>query len=293
MENIEPKILEQVAQFEAYKQNMAAMNQIVAYMKEVPVLPSEIVPKDDNNVLKRVEFPEEGVLTYMDNYKYPYKGFPYYEFVEKIDVIKKICRQIQSGVYHGLKDRPKFVLYLLIPLIPILGHNLFYAFTYGFYRLIDRFRIKKERYCTAVREIHRAWSVEKTGESERTKEMRLMLRDIECMILEYDNAYRYRAQDVLPELDKQALQDNPVKEICRLLDIMISREKPANDKDYARHDSWRLLQMFTKYYMKHDKELLKIYVDLLLELDLNKVSLDEGDKEYCNKRKDYVFKHMN
>lgn len=290
MENQE----QEAAQFKAYQHNMQAMNQIVALMKEVAVLPSEIVPKDDQNSLLRVEFPEEGgVLTFMENYQYPYKGFPYYEFVEKIDVVKKISRQVQSGVYHALKDRPKFVLYLLIPLIPILGHHLFYAFTYGFYRLIDRFRIKKEKYCTAVREIHRAWSVEKLGESERTKELRLMLRDIECMILEYDNAYRYRAQDVLPELDKDALIKNPIKEICRLLDIMIAREKPANDKDYARHDSWRLLQMFAKHYMKYDQELLTIFVDLLLDLDMEKVKLDEGDQEYCNKRKDYVFKHMN
>src|SRR3990167_3680850 len=227
------------------------------------------------------------MLTYMSNFTHPYKGFPYFEFVEKIDVIKKICRQVQSGMYHGLKDRPKIVLYLLIPLIPLLGHHLFWAFTYGFYRLIDRFRIKNDKYCTAVREIYRAWSVEKENESARSKELRFMLRDIQCMIMEFDNAYRYRGQDILPELDKEALKRDSVKEICRLLDIEISRENPINEKDQARQDSWRLLQMFTKYYMKYDKELLKIYVDLLLEIDLSKVGLDEGDKEFCAKRKDY------
>lgn len=277
-----------MAQANAYIQNMQAMQNIVAMMKEVPVLPSEVVPENDNNRLQRVEFPEgSGPLTFMENYKYPYKGFPFYEFVDKIDVIKKISRSLQSGIFHGLKGKNKFVLYLLIPFVPLFGRNIFWAFTYSFHRLIERFRIKPQMYCTSVKEVHRAWSKDRDGESAKTKDLRFMLRDIECMILEYDNAYRFRMQDILPHLDKEALRADPIAEICRLLDIEISRELLEEKKD-----SWRLLQMFAKYFMRYDKELLKIFVDLLLEVDLTKVALDEGDIEFASKRKDYIFGFM-
>src|SRR3990167_5690221 len=88
---------------DAFLQNMALMNQVVRQMKEIPELPSE-KPKDVH-ALTKVEFPESGgVLTYMQGYDHPYRGFPFHEFVDKIDVIKKITRAVLSGLFHGLKD---------------------------------------------------------------------------------------------------------------------------------------------------------------------------------------------
>lgn len=272
---------------EGWARNQQLMVSITQAMKEVPQLASE-VPQDSNALIK-VEFPEGGgVLTYMENYPFPYRGFPFFEFVDKIDLIKKISRQVQSGFFWAFKARPWMGL-LLIPAIPLVGRDVFYAFTYSFWRLIDRFKLKVDKYSLPVQEIHRACSVERPGEDERMREIRLMLRDIECMILEYDNAYRFRAQDVLEEFDKEALRKHPVREICRVLDIMIEREQKESEKDEHRKDSWRLLKLVVKWYFRFDRRMLYLIRDILLEIDPEKTRLTKEDKIFCVPRKDYRF----
>lgn len=262
-------------------QSVSMMNEVAKRLKQVAVLPSEL--PTDNHPLTKVEFPDEGeVFTYMQGYDYPYRGYPYYEFVDKIDLIKKLSRNLQSGLYHGLKHT--WLRYLLILLIPTLGKSLFWTFTYTFHRLIDRFQMRTNRYSQFVGELYRAASISWSDETPKVTELRKMLRDIECMILEFDNAYRFRVQDLLPELNKDALQDNPIKEITRLLDIWISREKTQEIKD-----SWELLKLFTKYYLRFDKSLLKVITRVLLELNIPKCAMTVEDKYFAEPRKDYVF----
>jgi len=147
--------------------------------------------------------------------------------------------------------------------------------------------MRTNRYSQFVQELHRAFSVSWNDESERISELRKMLRDIECMILEFDNAYRFRAQDLIPEINKHNLRKNPVKEINRLLDIWIEREVKEEVKD-----SWRLLKLFTSYYLRFDKELLNLFVRVLLELDIEKCRLTTEDKYFSVPRKDYNFAFM-
>ncbi len=45
---------------------------------------------------------------------------------------------------------------------------------------------------------------------------------------QYDDAYRYRAQDILTEINFHNLNRNPQKEIIRLLTILQQREAPGN-----------------------------------------------------------------
>lgn len=268
----------------AQMQNMALMNQIVANMKEIPELPSE--KPQDVHALQKVEFPEGGgILTYMEGYEHPYKGFPYFEFVDKIDVIKKILRGTLSSFYHSLKARSKVQL-LTLALVPWLFNDYVKASVYAMYRQVGRFRIKPERYCTAIRELHRAMSKDQV-ELTSTREMRLMLRDIMCMLLEFDNAYRYRFQDVMTELDKAALERNPSKEIMRLLKLMQSREQTQEIRD-----TWSLVAYFFPIYLPFNKPLRNNLIAVLTDLDLKEIALDVQDRQYAGARKDYKFSFM-
>ena len=269
---------EQLTEHEAYLRNMALMNHIVSEMKEVAVLPSE-VPKDVNPLTK-VEFPEGGgVLTYMGEHPLPYKGFPFFEFVDKIDIIKKVMRGTLSSLFHSLKDRSKLQVACLA-LVAWFFSDLVRAYLYTFYRMIERFRVKTIRYCDAMRELHRAFSLHET---ETTK----MVRDLMCMFLEFDNAYRYRFQDIIVELDKEALKNKPSKEVMRLLDLMVSRETTIEVKD-----TWKLVKYFFPVYLRFNKPLQTAIVNVLSELDLEKLKLSPEDEHYCLDRKDYKFAFM-
>ncbi len=288
----EPITQEQLTQLQAhqaYMQNSASMYEIVRQMKEIPELPSEVPQtrpdgQKDLNPLEKVEFPEAGgVLTYMGGHEHPYKGFPFFEFVDKIDTIKKIQRATLSSFYHSMKKRSKFQIAFLI-FVPWMFGDLVKAFIYTFYRLVERFRIKSIRYSDAIRELHRASSNEYPGEKPENKEMRQMLRDIVCMVLEFDNAYRFRFQDIIVELDKSALAKNPSKEIVRLLNLMSTREVTQEIKD-----TWKLVKYFLPVYLFLNKSFKQNIVDVLSDLDLQKVALTVEDEHYCKERKDYQF----
>lgn len=271
--------------YDDFVKHQATMNAIVREMKEIPELPSEI--PTDVNPLTKVEFLDNGgVLTYMEGHDYPYRGFPFFEFVDKIDVIKKISKNIQSGVFHALKNKSKLFLYPLILLSP-LTRRLIWSFAYTFSTLIARFKIKTNKFSEAVREIHRACSVEQKGEKQQIKELREMIRDVECMVLEFDNAYRYRIQDVGVEINKTELKKNPIQEIVRVIDLMSSRELLQEQKD-----KWTLLKLFTKWYMRFDRPFLNMIASILNEIDPDKIKLTIEDKNYCARRKDYIFGFM-
>lgn len=269
------------AAYNAFAENMRIMNQIVREMKEIPELPSEVIK--ETNPLIRVEFPQNGgVLTYMEGYELPYKGFPYFEFVDRIDWMKKTTRAFLSALYHSFKGKRKFLLIALLPAVWFLKYFV-HAGIYVFYRMVERFRIKALRYSDCIRELHRAFSLPRDKEKIKTVELRYMLRDLVCMILEFDNAYRYRMQDILPEINQQEIKKNTIKELKRLFTIMQERERTQEIRD-----TWKLVKLGL-IYLKFDRELKNILADALSQVNLEKIKLSFEDIQFCKARKDYKF----
>lgn len=282
IESLEPKIKQLVDEYLMKGIVEFSLRAIAQDMKEIPFHKSEIPPPDDTYPLVKVEFPSEGgVLSFQEGLEQPYRGFPFFEVVEKIDLIKKITRASLSGIYHSIRTK-KWLLLTLLPSVWMFK-SLIWAGIYALYRLIERTRIKPWFYSQAIRELYRAFSVPRQKEKPRTIELRLMLRDLICMILEFDNAYRFRFQDWIGELNKEALKKNPTKEFGRILKIASQREKTQEIKD-----TWKLVKMFN-FYLKFDFELKKMLKDILGELDIEKVKLTTEDKNYAEKRKDYAF----
>lgn len=271
-----------VEDFRAYIQNTSLMNQIVSEMKEIPELPSE-KPKDIQG-LREVKFPPEGgVLTYMDGYEVPFKGFPFFSFVDTVDTIKKIQRGVLSSLFHSLRRRRKWQLALLV-FVPWIFGDLVAAYLGSIHRMMIRIRLKPNRYCTSMRELHRAFSVEWHDDTLHEREYRLMLRDVLCMFLEFDNAYRFRLQDIIVHLDKQKLEENPSKEVLRLFELLSKREKTQEIKD-----TWKLVKTFLPLYLRLNKSVRKWLVSVLLQLDLEQMALSKEDKVFCMLREDYSF----
>lgn len=264
--------------------NFERMMAVVRHMREIPELPSEKLDSKDSSILQNVEFPEEGgVLTYMSDQAEPYKGFPFHEMVDKIDLVKKVVRSTLSSFFHSFKRRNKLQLASIVFASWFIGDSI-KAGIYTFFRVVERFKIKPKMYSTSMRELHRAFSIELDNESAQDKELRFQTRDLVCMILEFDNAYRFRFQDIIGELDKEALQKNASKELIRLLTLMQSREKEQTVKD-----TWTLLKTFLPYALFLNRGIKKKIVAILSSLDLSLVRFSKEDKNYCIPRKDYTF----
>lgn len=266
--------------------NAQRMHQVIRELKEVPDIPSE-QPKDETS-LEKVEFPASGgVLTYMTGNEYPYRGFPFFEFVDKIDFLKKIARGFLSGLFHELKTENKLWLVTILPALWFFK-PLVYSALYAFHRLVARSLVKPKYYSQAVQELHRAFSYDDHHEDGKTRNVRILLRDIVCMVLEFDNAYRFRFQDAAETLDKVAVKKDTVKELCRVLDSMCERELGQDIKD-----TWHLLKLFCKGYLRIDGRMRRIIADVLSRLDIEKVKLTDEDKFYCPLRKDFQAAFLN
>lgn len=267
------------SEFEQFKQGMGLMESVVREMKEIPELPSE-EPKD-TAALYKVEISDEvGVITWMMTHPYPYHGFPYFEFVDKIDILKKVIRNVASGIYHSLKHHNRFLFLTAIPAF-WMSKTAVRATLYTFYRIIERIRIKPKRYSPAMQALYQAFSIDRDQERLGSKELRFMLRDVLCMVMEFDNAYRFRFQALITELNKENLTKNPTKEFIRLLDILASWEDLQEQKD-----KWRLVKYAFKYYLRYDREIRNILKDVFLAIDIEKMKLNANDKYFCIKRQD-------
>lgn len=264
--------------------NVQLMYAIVKEMKEIPELESE--KPTDTNALVKVEFPQEGgILTYMSAHEYPYRGFPYMDFVEKIDTFKKMSRGMLSGLYHSLRQGNRLRVLLAIPAL-FITKDVVSAGLYTYYKLIERLRVKSNLYSKAIRELYRAFD-EPRKEDLKTLELRMILKDIVCMILEFDNAYRYRFQDIIVELDQKAVQKNPIKEFLRLLDVMSQRENDQKVKD-----TWKLFKLVVRFYLRFDRKLIRMLVDVFSKLDLREIAFMPEDKHFSCQRSDYRFGFM-
>jgi len=281
--------------YNSYIEQTQKMQWIEGEMRETPPPKSEVLQGQPKNNLKRVEFPPQGgVMTYMEGFDEPYQGFPLHTLVERLDLVKKMTKGFKSGFYHiiwkhfnGWKKYPMMII--TYPFFKIYSR----AEIYSCWRHIERFRVKPKCYCQAVREIYRAFSIP-TSDNEKFKDgvMREQIRDILCMHLEFDNAYRYRFQDCIGELDKKNLKKNPIKEMLRMFDVVSEREVHQEVKD-----SWTLTKWMIEY-LRFDKTIKKILLNYLLNLDVEKCKLSKEDTPYClgiiktKGREDYNFKSV-
>lgn len=214
--------------------------------------------------VEKVDFPNDGgVFTYYEGLP-KMKGFPDGETVERIDEAKKMVMRILWGIYRSSKIKFIFAL----PVMQTLCENLILSY----WEYIKSYRFKPERYCTAVREFYRVFDLLHTwkrvdGESDLWD----MIRDDFCITMESDDAYRYRLQIVLPELNKENLRKNPVKELKRLIKLLSDREENEGMKD-----KWRLVSKYF-FLIKFKPKLFKKFIIFLLSLNLEELKMDEDD----------------
>jgi hypothetical protein len=149
----------------------------------------------DKAKVEKVEFPKEGgTFTYLEGHPYPFPGFPDKGMVEAARWIKKFWPAMISAAHS-----------LLAPHL-----------------------IKPERYSRPVREIYRLFNILIEREKEPgMKDKWTKMRDVICHVLEFDNAYRFRLQDVLKEINLDEIKpDEATKYYMSLHDDYNFLEKP-------------------------------------------------------------------
>lgn len=140
---------------------------------------------------------------------------------------------------------------------------------------LDEFFIKKEEYSVPVLEM---------GKFVEKFLLNLGIRvdvaegyaQVAMMILEFDCAYRYRAQDMAGETSNERLQ-NPRKELLRLFNIYMSREVLHKDiEDWGAKGKVGKIKLLAHLMIL--PKFKKAFVDALDGIDLEKIKFNEADR---------------
>ncbi len=151
-----------------------------------------------------------GAFSYLSNRTEPYRGIPVTEAVEALAIVKKSIPVLMENFYNKK-------LKIIAGLLFIFSRKRFYSLmnriffaSIGFaFPALQKYRLKPYRYSQAVQEVHRLFDllIEREGELRPEKQdMWEKVRDIVCIALEFDNAYRFRFQDILSNLNIEKIK---------------------------------------------------------------------------------------
>ena len=264
---------------------MQKINQILAKIRESDTGMMQTTENNDpdKHVITKVLFPPEGgVFTHFEKMDHPCKGFCYGETVETVDEVKKTMMAFLTGFFDSIsKSKIRTLLFAILfrKQFEFMAKRLLVQLDYR----MRRVRQKPERYCVCAREFYRTFNKMAIWYPELEKEIN-SFRNIWCMMLEYDDAYRYTFQDVLVNLDKDVARKDIVKELKRILDLILERDDRGL---FVKFSQIRKLL----FLLNFDKKLKQAMTRFFLELDIDKIKMDEDDKYHANFKQDYNWNH--
>ena len=184
-------------------------------------------------------------------------------------------------ILMAIFSRKRFYYYLKI-YSEIIINNFFSSF--------PLVKIPEKQWGDFTKELKRAleYSLQKNN-SYKTDigEFFKNLGDFIYIFMEADTGYRFPAQDTLPNLNKENLRKSFYEELNRLLLIPIKRTNHENQ--YNKYIYIRKVILMSMIL----PEVRNIFKDFLLELNLDKIRLDDDDWYFCLQRKHHNYKGWN
>ncbi len=279
----------------------------------IPQPPQEIFQNKDNSkqaiidenrthyLIERFDY-TDGIKVYYKGCPYPRKGFPFIEAVSAVNIVKHVF--IESIKTLGMWQ---FSISWFLALWTSSGgkpvnHHGDNIIDYGTKResviekLLGSFNrisygiiapyVMKPEYMTPLASELQALIYAFMVRIKINPSISKQFATIFGTLIEYDNAYRYRLQDIFSETTKEKISKKPYRELRRIVKIYASREK---DMGVSRK--------FTTIYRLGSLLLLFPMVKLairkaVLHSDFERLQMDEADRYWCKTRNDYNFEGL-
>lgn len=230
----------------------------------------------EERFVRKVEYPPEGgILSWFHGERYPEKQLVY---PEMFGVLNPIKRGIMNAI-RLLKDShlAKFLLILsvIFPGGKKLRERILIYYADMVWCGLCQVALKPEYLCQSARELRRAALT--VVEGSKMKGTWEQIINTICLIWEYDNAYRCRAQDAAGIIDKEKFLERPIKEIKRTFEIYSKRDLILKEKNNLVKWLFLIICLVKK----------KTAIAFMRELDLEKLKMDVGDRYWTYHRTDY------
>ena len=219
-----------------------------------------------------------------------WKGMPETSTVQALDITKDTFSTFLSEVKGKTIKRVLTlvgILYILFrKSFRKVGGEIIRIILISLHEPIKRYSPNPLKYTRSVREIYRLFSIMIDREQQPgMKDKWRKLRDISCLILEYDNSYRFRLQDIVKEMRMEEMAFD--EEDMYYMEKRDPREyRYESYVDYSQYDKLK-----KEAIDKLPKELRKAANDTMTKWqDWNDMFVDEWKKNY-GLTEDMVKKH--
>lgn len=204
---------------------------------------------------------DNGINVYYQGIPHPKKGWPCIENTEAINIVKKITLFTFSS-WWMLWSKKYIKRYL--DLVSYVLDNPFKLFLTGhstWYK--EMYLTPSAKACKQLLDSF-LWSL---GYDTR-------LADVFALILELDDAYRYRLQDICSETSKEALLNNPQAEVNRLIKIYLQRD------DANISNKMRIFTFLASKSLMIPK-VRRAFLSALEQINFTKLQYDAHDRYWC------------
>lgn len=231
-------------------------------------------------ILLRVEYPiSGGIFRVLQGFHYLQKTFPTPEAVWCNNVVKK-----QIKAYFNLLSTPKilfaaipFVFYSWKKKVEVLGKSLDQVsvpmeYVYSCYPGFPSFILLKKHFCPVARELG-SFAYRFLSSLGIPEEVCRRWENIISCVMEYDNAYRFRLEDIFSITTLEKLSHPP--EITRLAGILKEREGEAPDVAIKFGRVARLIRLAL-----YHPNIRKAWKQTLQDTNLTNLHYDDADLEW-------------
>lgn len=248
-------------------------------------------------------FPPEGG-TFIKLYGCPYllTGFPERSMVEWFGLPKAMVSALpREFLAKDWLEVAKFIFDGIFRR-KLLIHKAHVYFSTIYANFLKKIPIEQSRYNKVSKELKRAvhTTLERASPSDMLhqdydvvapkRELLELIANVNeffCYLLEFDSAYRFPFQDVFGEVDKEAFRKSTPKAVAELLNKMSDRWQVVGLKSKPKLILRMLLPLL---YLS--STLRNFIRDVVMELDLEKIKMNEDDWYFCLEREQYNYKGM-
>lgn len=224
--------------------------------------PTVHVPENHIYDIQDIKLTPLGALVYIGNAPYPHKGIPVGEAVGQLNTLKEYTKQ----KLYSFPTPNSFVR----------DFNVFFS------KCFYSYRVNLKSMCPAARNLSYVINDILTELGISTPTERLLFSYNLSHVFEFDDAYRYRIQDIATMINAISLYKNPRKELKRVFDIAVSREVHTPQK--AKMRKIYNLILLAMYIPK-----VKRAIAAVVPFYLNLIRLDKGDAYWAGFKDNYNF----
>ena len=231
--------------------------------------------------IDETKYPETGgIFRYLSGVngikmKYPRKGFP---FTEASSATNRVKRYLMTHL-NLMRGNWLYAASLLRRKNLSMWFEEFNMFSYGAMMHIYLQDIRYQKPCREIRKFVEVF-MDELGMKNASKGFALNV----ATILEYDNAYLLRIQDLANETSKEQIVNGPIKELKRLLKILQQRD-PTRPKLVAKAEKLLFILRIGVLI----PAFRRAFVKAMHAIDFENIKMDEGDKHEVMTWKGYDF----